>query len=75
MTHRRKKFIVYHPRHMQPGAPMYRMFASKRQAWKQAHKWGVNSCVAEDIHVHTAPRTMWKSGHFGRDWWIEAKTN
>jgi hypothetical protein len=71
MTHRRKSFIVYHPRHMQVGAPGYRVFASKRQAWKQAYKWGVNTCVAEDIHVHPAPFKPWMSAQGGKDWWIE----
>jgi hypothetical protein len=71
MTHRRKRFIVYHPRHLELGAPSYRMFYSKRQAWKQAYRWGVNSCVMEDIHVHPAPRKRWMSSRFGRDWWIE----
>jgi hypothetical protein len=73
MTHRRKEFIVYHPRYMQPGAPKYRVFASKRHAWRQACKWGVNSCIAESIHIHPAPFKPWMSARGGRDWWTEAK--
>ena len=75
MTHRRKSFIVYHPRYMQPGAPGYRVFYSKRKAWGQARKWGINSLISESIHIHPSPHLSWLSAQNGRDWWVEAKTN
>jgi len=74
MTHRRKTFIVYHPDHKPLVNSRYKMFHSKRQAWKQAYKWGEGTGVMEDIHTHPAPFKSWVSSRGGRDWTIESNS-
>ena len=83
MTHRRKEFLVYPPwydpydphrsyaKTDTPGKPEahhYRVFKSKRKAFRQARKWGMRSEVAESIHVHPKRHTSWQSSRTGRVW-------
>jgi hypothetical protein len=70
--HRRKEFLVYPPNYdPMAGGIRYRTFKSKRQAWKQACRWGVGTNIMESVHVHRAPRKHWESSRAERDWWVE----
>jgi hypothetical protein len=72
MTHVRKSFIVYPPNY-QPfvSGPRYRLFHSKRQAFKQANRWGSGSMVMDSIHIHPKPRTGWQSSLSKKVWWLD----
>lgn len=69
--HRRKQFLVYPPNY-QPldiTTTRYRTFKSKRQAFKQALRWGSGAAVMDSVHIHPKPRTSWQSS-FSTCFWI-----
>ena len=69
--HRRKTFLVYPPNY-QPldiTGPRYRTYRSKRQAFKQAARWGTGATVMDSIHIHLKPRTDWESS-FSTCFWV-----
>ena len=69
--HRRKQFLVYPPNY-QPlavgGGSRYRIYRSKRQAFKQAVRWGKGATVMDSIHVHPKARSSWQSSFSTRYW-------
>lgn len=88
MTHRRKHFLVYPPFYDpmpalnhegpphppgKPWASVYRVFASKKRAFRQATRWGAGSEVLESVHIHPRRHTSWVSSSGKRSWTIEHK--
>ena len=59
--HRRKRFVVYPPNYQPLTRMRYRVFRSKRQALKQARRWGTGATMMDAIYIHPKPRTSWQS--------------